>query len=229
MNSLDALGNAATSTISGLLSGTMSVTEAMQNFANIILNQAVGALVEMGLQYVKQQILSQAMAAAQVATASATGTAIAAAYAPAAAMASLASFGGNAAPASAGIASTTALASSLALAGGRRYGGPVNPGSMYPVNEGGAPEMLTVGAKQYLMPNARGEVVSNSDATGGNGGITFIVNNNASNVVSTTQSYDESTKTVTLAVNEVARQLATRTGPVSKGLQGGYNVSGRTA
>ena len=229
MNSLDALGNAATSTISGLLSGTMSVTEAMQNFANIILNQAVGALVEMGLNYVKQQLLSQAMAAANIATASATGTAIAAAYAPAAAMASLASFGGNAAPASAGIASTTALASSLALAGGRRYGGPVNPGSMYPVNEGGAPEMLTVGAKQYLMPNARGEVISNSDATGGSGGVTFIVNNNASNVVSTTQSYDESTKTVTLAVNEVARQLATRTGPVSKGLQGGYNVSGRTA
>ena len=229
MNSLDALGSAATSTISGLLSGTMSVTEAMQNFANIILNQAVGALVEMGLNYVKQQLLSQAMAAANVATASATGTAIAAAYAPAAAMASLASFGGNAVPASAGIASTTALASGLALSGGRRYGGGVNPGSMYPVNEGGAPEMLTVGAKQYLMPNARGEVVSNSDATGGNGGITFIVNNNASNVVSTTQSYDESTKTVTLAVNEVARQLATRTGPVSKGLQGGYNVSGRTA
>ena len=229
MNSLDALGNAATSTISGLLSGTMSVTEAMQNFANIILNQAVGALVEMGLNYVKQQILSQAMAAAQVATASATGTAIAAAYAPAAAMASLASFGGNAAPASAGIASTTALASGLALSGGRRYGGGVNPGSMYPVNEGGSPEMLTVGAKQYLMPNARGEVVSNSDATSGNGGITFIVNNNASNVVSTTQSYDESTKTVTLAVNEVARQLSTRTGPVSRGLQGGYNVSGRTS
>ena len=88
--------------------------------------------------------------------------------------------------------------------------------------------MLTVGAKQYLMPNARGEVVSNSDATGGNG-VTFIVNNNASNVVSTTQSYDESTKTVTLAVNEVARQLSTRTGPVSKALQGGYNVSGRTS
>lgn len=229
MNSLDALGNAATSTISGLLSGTMSVTEAMQNFANIILNQAVGALVEMGLNYVKQQLLSQAMAAAQVATASATGTAIAAAYAPAAAMASLASFGGNAAPASAGIASTTALASGLALSGGRRYGGGVNPGSMYPVNEGGAPEMLTVGAKQYLMPNARGEVVSNSDATGGSGGITFIVNNSASNLVTATPSYDESTKTVTLAVNEVARQLSTRTGPVSKGLQGGYNVSGRTA
>ncbi len=31
---------------------------------------------------------------------------------------------------------------------------------MYPVNEVGAPEMLTVGAKQYLMPNVRGEVVA---------------------------------------------------------------------
>ena len=144
-------------------------------------------------------------------------------------MASLATLGGNAAPASAGIASTTALASSLALAGGKRYGGAVNPGSMYQVNEGRAPEMLTVGAKQYLMPNARGEVISNSDATGGSGGWTIINNNYASNVASSSVSVDESTKTVTLAVNEVARQLSTRTGPVSKALQGGYNVSGRTS
>ena len=89
--------------------------------------------------------------------------------------------------------------------------------------------MLTVGAKQYLMPNARGEVVSNSDATSGSGGWTVINNNYASDVVSSSVSIDESTKTVTLAVNEVARQLSTRTGPVSKGLQGGYNVSGRTS
>ena len=42
---------------------------------------------------------------------------MAAAYAPAAAMASLASFGANAAPASAALTSTTALASSLSLVG----------------------------------------------------------------------------------------------------------------
>ena len=244
MNSLDALGNAATSTISGLLSGTMSVTEAMQNFANIILNQAVGALVEMGLNQIKNTILSDALAKTQqanIVTTAAVGNAasttsaavqsansatVAAAAAPAAAATSVWSWGTAAAVGGAALLGTFALAKA---ASGRRYGGAVNPGSMYPVNEGGAPEMLTVGAKQYLMPNARGEVVSNSDATGGNGGITFIVNNNASNVVSTTQSYDESTKTVTLAVNEVARQLSTRTGPVSKALQGGYNVSGRTA
>ena len=244
MNSLDALGSAATSTISGLLSGTMSVTEAMQNFANIILNQAVGALVEMGLNQIKNAMLSDALAQTQqanIVTTAAVGDAastssaavqsansatVAAAAAPAAAATSVWSFGTAAAVGGAALLGTYALARA---ASGRRYGGPVNHGSMYPVNEGGAPEMLTVGAKQYLMPNARGEVISNPDATGGNGGVTFIVNNNASNVVSTTQSYDESTKTVTLAVNEVARQLSTRTGPVSKALQGGYNVSGRTA
>lgn len=95
MDSVNALGQASTSTISGLLSGTMSATEAMQNFANIILNQAVGALVGMGIEYVKQQLLQQTMAAsasaAQVAIAATTGSAMVAAYAPAAAMASLAS------------------------------------------------------------------------------------------------------------------------------------------
>lgn len=244
MNSLDSLGSAATSTISGLASGAMTMTEAWQNFANVIFNQAVGALVEMGLNQIKNTILSDALAKTQqanIVTTAAVGNAasttsaavqsansatVAAAAAPAAAATSVWSWGTAAAVGGAALLGTFALAKA---ASGRRYGGGVNPGSMYPVNEGGDPEMLTVGAKQYLMPNARGEVISNSDATGGNGGITFIVNNNASNVVSTTQSYDESTKTVTLAVNEVARQLSTRTGPVSKGLQGGYNVSGRTA
>lgn len=55
--------------------------------------------------------------------------------------------------------------------GGRMYGGGVNPNSMYRVNEGGAPEILnTADGKQYLMPNTRGEVVSNKDATAGGGG-----------------------------------------------------------
>lgn len=73
---------------------------------------------------------------------------------------------------------------------------------MYQVNEGGAPEMLTVGAKQYLMPNARGEVVSNSDAASGSIGWTIINNNYASDVVSSSVSVDESSKTITMAVKK---------------------------
>jgi tape measure domain-containing protein len=229
MDSVNALGQASTSTISGLLSGTMSATEAMQNFANIILNQAVGALVGMGIEYVKQQLLQQTMAAsasaAQVAIAATTGSAMAAAYAPAAAMASLASFGANAAPAQAGIASTVAMSSGLALAGGRQYGGPVNPGSMYRVGEGDVPELISSGGSSYMIPGSRGQVTP-MDGTGG--GVTFNITNQASDMVQTQQSYDPETRTVELAITAVANQINSRTGKVGAAMKsaGAYNRLG---
>lgn len=229
MDSVNALGQASTSTISGLLSGTMSATEAMQNFANIILNQAVGALVGMGIEYVKQQLLQQTMAAsasaAQVAIAGTTGAAIASAYAPAAAMASLASFGANAAPAQAGIAATVASASGLALAGGRQYGGPVNPGSMYRTGEQNKPELLTQGGSTYLLPGSRGQV---TPMDGAGGGVTFNITNNASDMVQTQQSYDPETKTVELAITAVANQINSRTGKVGAAMKsaGAYSRLG---
>ena len=229
MDSVNALGQASTSTISGLLSGTMSATEAMQNFANIILNQAVGALVGMGIEYVKQQLLQQTMAAsasaAQVAIAATTGSAMAAAYAPAAAMASLASFGANAAPAQAGIASTVAMSSGLALAGGRQYGGPVNPGSMYRVGEGNAPELFSSGGSSYMIPGSRGQV---TPMDGAGSGVTFNITNQASDMVQTQQSYDPETRTVELAITAVANQMNTRTGKVGAAMKsaGAYNRLG---
>lgn len=230
MDSVNALGQASTSTISGLLSGTMSATEAMQNFANIILNQAVGALVGMGIEYVKQQLLQQTMAAsasaAQVAIAATTGAAIASAYAPAAAMVSLASFGANAAPAQAGIATTVASASGMALSGGRQYGGPVNPGSMYRVGEGNAPELFSSGGSSYMIPGSRGQVTP-MDGAGGSG-VNIVVNNYASGTTETTQSYDEASNTVAIAVKEVARQMNSRTGPIGSAMKsaGAYNRLG---
>lgn len=229
MDSVNALGQASTSTISGLLSGTMSATEAMQNFANIILNQAVGALVGMGIEYVKQQLLQQTMAAsasaAQVAIAATTGTAIASAYAPAAAMASLASFGANAAPAQAGIATTVASASGMALAGGRQFGGPVNPGSMYRVGEGNAPELFSSGGSSYMIPGSRGQV---TPMDGASGGVTFNITNNASDMVQTQQSYDPETRTVELAITAVANQINSRTGKVGAAMKqaGAYSRLG---
>lgn len=61
---------------------------------------------------------------------------------------------------------------------GRLYGGPVQAGGMYPVNEDGRPEILQQGNRQYLLPNARGEVISNKDAqpASGGGGITINYN-----------------------------------------------------
>lgn len=220
MDSVNALGSAATSTISGLLSGTMSATEAMQNFANIILQQAVGALVQMGIEHLKnamlQDTIAAASAASQTALAATTGAAIASAYAPAAAMASLASFGGNAAPAAAALTSTTALASGLAVAGGRQYGGPVNPGSLYRVGESNAPELLSSGGSNYLIPGSGGNV---TPLGGAGGGVTFVVNNTVSDQVQTQQTYDSETNTATLVIKEIARQIDSRTGDVGRSMK----------
>lgn len=60
-----------------------------------------------------------------------------------------------------------------AIAGGRLYGGAVQAGGMYRINENGAPEVFNAAnGQQYMLPNTRGEVVSNKDASGG--GTTMI-------------------------------------------------------
>ena len=88
--------------------------------------------------------------------------------APAAGLSSIASFGGAAVIGGAALLATMALAKT---AGGRQYGGGVAAGGMYRVNETGAPEIFNAAnGRQYMMPNTRGEVVSNKDATSGGGG-----------------------------------------------------------
>lgn len=165
IGTLNQLQQAGTQAFVGLITGASNGQQAVQALAGALLNEAVGALVQMGVQYVKNMIIGQTAAVAATATGVATAATLATAYATPAALASLASFGANAAPASAGIASTVALAQGLAI-GARQYGGPVAAGSLYRVNEGGAPEIFNAaGGKQYMMPNSRGEVVSNKDAT----------------------------------------------------------------
>lgn len=76
----------------------------------------------------------------------------------------------------AGIVSTI---SSTNYGGGRQYGGPVSSGSMYRVNETGAPEMFTANnGNQYMLPTKSGSVTS-ADKVGG-GGISVVVNVDAS-------------------------------------------------
>ena len=175
IDGLDALGQAGTQAFAGLLSGTMSLQDALGNIANTVLNAVIGSFVQAGVEWVKQQIVmasvGQATAAAATTASVAQAAIVSAAWAPAAALTSLASFGANAVPAAAALSTTTALASGLSLAGGRALGGPVQAGGMYRVNETGAPEIFNAAnGRQYMMPNARGEVVSNKDATSGGGG-----------------------------------------------------------
>lgn len=175
IDGLDALGQSGTQALGGLLSGTMSLQDALGNIANTVLNAVIGSFVQAGIEWVKQQFVmaavGQATAAASTAASVGQAAIVASAWAPAAAMASLASFGTNSVPAAAALSSTTALASGLALVGGRALGGPVQADGMYRVNETGAPEIFNAAnGRQYMMPNQPGEVVSNKDATSGGGG-----------------------------------------------------------
>jgi len=72
-------------------------------------------LVDFAVQKAINFALAKTMLAGHVAASTATGAAVAQAWAPAASMTSLASFGANAGPASAGLITTTALAHALAL------------------------------------------------------------------------------------------------------------------
>ena len=68
-----------------------------------------------------------------------------------------------------------------AIAGGRLYGGDVQANGMYRINEDGRPEVFNAAnGQQYMLPNSRGEVVSNKDASGSTGGSTVININIAS-------------------------------------------------
>ena len=227
MDSLDSLSGTAANAIGGLIDGTMTGKDAMIALGRTIRDQAIGALVEMGIQYVKNLIIGQTASTAAVATAMATGAGIATAYAPAAAMASLATLGANAAPAIAGISTTVGTASALALTGGRQYGGPVEAAGLYRVNETGAPEMFTASnGRQYMMPNTKGEV---TPANKLGGGVSVVVNNYASGVdVSATQSQDGSVEiTVQRAVAEVASQIASNNGQVWSALKGATSIQSK--
>jgi tape measure domain-containing protein len=68
-----------------------------------------------------------------------------------------------------GMAQVAAIRSQSAP--GRLYGGPVQAGGAYRINENGAPEVYqAANGRQYMLPNSRGEVISNADATSQGGG-----------------------------------------------------------
>ncbi|EMP2222328.1 tape measure protein [Enterobacter hormaechei] len=176
-SAVDAFSGNASNALTGLITGTMSAQDAMRSLGNTMLNSVVNALVQVGVEALKNFIIGQTLGAASTAASVGMATTTAAAWAPAAALASLASFGANSAPAMAGIASTVGLAQGLALAGARYNGGPVSAGSMYQVGERGKPEIYQASTgKQYMIPGDNGRVISNKDMTSGGGGGAPILN-----------------------------------------------------
>ena len=173
-SSLEGLASSATSTISGLMSGTMTATQAMQNFANVILNEAIGSLVQMGMQYVKNAIVAQSASAATTAAQITEAVALAAAYEPAAMYASIATQGAAADIGAESFVAALGTMKAASIAGARKNGGSVLANNAYRVGEGGKPEILMQGGKQYLIPGENGRVLSNRQITSGKGGGSVI-------------------------------------------------------
>ncbi|HCM9188103.1 TPA: tape measure protein [Enterobacter hormaechei subsp. xiangfangensis] len=221
-SAVDAFGGNASNVITGLITGTMSAQDAMRSLGNTMLNSVVNALVQVGVEALKNFIIGQTLGAATTAASVGMATTTAAAWAPAAALASLASFGANSAPAMAGIASTVGLAQGLALAGARYNGGPVSAGSMYQVGERGKPEIYQASTgKQYMIPGDNGRVISNKDMQSGSG---VIINNIVQNYTSATvdsQGTVNSDGSITLTT--IIADL-NNGGPISQGITSNFNV-----
>lgn len=184
--SFDALAGNASNALTGIITGSMSASDALRSIGNTVLNSLINTFVQMGVEWVKSAIMGQTATtaavaasttaqAAGIATTTATSTAAAAAttaaWTPAAIMSSIASFGGAVAI---GIG---AMAGILALSGKRKNGGPVSAGGMYQVGEGGMPEIYQASTgKQYMIPGDNGRVISNKEMTSGGGGGAPVLN-----------------------------------------------------
>lgn len=107
---------------------------ALKSVADEALAGLISGLVKLGVQWLINAAIGQSIQATSMATTMATtsamATSAAAMWAPAAALASLASFGGNSAPAMAGMAATQTLAQSMAAMAG--FAGAFDKGGTIP-------------------------------------------------------------------------------------------------
>lgn len=180
----DAFGQTASNALTGVLTGSMSVSEALQSIGSTVLNAVINSFVQMGVEWLKSVIMGQAGMTAASAMAATQAQIIAAAMAPAAAMTSLATSGANAIPAQAGIVSTVGVAKAMSVAGALKNGGPAQAGAMYQVGENNLPEIFQASnGNQYMIPGDSGKVISNKDLTG-SGGSGIIIYNNVTNTSS---------------------------------------------
>lgn len=242
IDSLNALSSTGANAVVGLLNGTMSVSDAMRSLANTVLSEAVSALARVGLEMLKNSVLSNTLAAADQAKKAAMGAVYAASVgAQVAGMSALAAqnafaataaipiIGPGLAPAAAAAAGAAAAAigapaiASAPLAGARRYGGPVDAGGMYRVNESGAPELFTgSNGQQYMLPTKSGQVTPAGQA--GGAAPTIIIQNTGTAKEVTSQSYDQQTNTMKMVMADLVNQFASNTGPVWNALRGGSNL-----
>lgn len=182
-SAIDSLGGNASNVMTGLLTKTMDMSDAARSLGNTILNSVLNSYVQLGVEMLKNFVLSKTLGvasqAANAAAAAAGGTAALAAWTPAAIAASIAT-GGAASATGLGAFKTSMLSgqamSMVGLAGARYNGGPVGAGQMYQVGEHGKPEIFKASTgKQYMIPGDNGRVISNKDMQGSGNGITLNI------------------------------------------------------
>ncbi|HHO0437928.1 tape measure protein [Morganella morganii] len=191
-SAVDSLSGNASNAITGLITQTMSWSDAARSLGNTMLNSVVNSIVQVGVEMAKNFILGQTLGVAtQAANASAAvagGAAALAAWTPAAIAASIATMGAASASglgaytaAQATGAATSIGMKALTIAGARKDGGPVSAGEMYRVGEGGKPEIFKASnGNQYMIPGDNGKVISNKDIGGGQVPVTVNINDYSS-------------------------------------------------
>ena len=222
----DSLAGNASNALTGILTGSMSVNEALASLGRTVLNSVINSFIQMGVEYAKNLILQQTLGSAAVAATSVQAAAAGAAWATPAALAATATLGGAAVAGSTALASTVAGAQALALAGARKNGGPVSAGSMYRVGEGGMPEIYQASTgKQYMIPGDNGRVISNKDMQSG-GGITII--NNVENYSSGAQVDTQATRDANgnISIQTIVMDIANG-GQLSQAIQTYHNAPRR--
>lgn len=222
----DAFGQTAGNALTGILTGSMSVSDALRSIGSNILSSVINAFVQMGIQWAQSVIMGQAGMAAASATTIAQAAAISAAMAPAAAMTSLATAGTNSAPAMAGISATVGLAKTLSIAGALKNGGPAQEGSMYRVGENNLPEIFQASnGHQYMIPGDSGRVISNKDLTGGSSGVVVynsVINNSSAQVSSSARDNGDGSVTIETIVSDIENN-----GPIGQSIGRNYSASRR--
>jgi hypothetical protein len=234
---LDSAMSTASNSITGLLTGTMSVQDAMRSLGSTVLNSLVNSFVEMGVEWVKSAVMGETAQVAATATTTAAQTAglatttaastaaaatTTAAWTPAAIVASIGSFGGAAAIGVGAVLGALAMG----IAGKRKNGGPVSAGSMYEVGENGLPEIFQASnGRQYMIPGNDGSVISNKDLTGGGSGVVVynnVINNSSAQVSSSARDNGDGSVTIETIVSDIENN-----GAIGQAISRNYSTNRR--
>lgn len=224
----DAFGQTASNALTGVLTGSMSASDALRSIGSTVLNAVINSFVQMGVEWVKSAVVGaaaqktaivstmavqNAAVGTQVAVSTGAAAATTAAWTPAAIMASIASMG---TAAKIGLAAVAALGVA-AIAGKRKNGGPVSAGGMYQVGENGLPEIFQASnGSQYMIPGDNGKVISNKDLTGGGSGLVIynsVTNYTSSNVTTTAKDNGDGSVTIETIVADIEAG-----GPISQAI-----------